>query len=150
MNKKIDLRVYPYRGILSEIAKEMGRKTESVHRSLFGLKNGPEPAIARIFTDKVEQRERDMAKFCSKVKDNIKIPGIKKDVSVKECAKILGVSARSVHKSIKLGRYKNAYQVLGNGGIQWRIPASDVGVVKYPRAFKKMSLVDGDGNRLNQ
>ncbi|NTV01494.1 MAG: hypothetical protein HGB04_01725 [Chlorobiaceae bacterium] len=53
--KRLDLRRYPYRGIIKDIADEMGVKPCTVHNSLFGSET-PSPRYAEVFQRHLEAR----------------------------------------------------------------------------------------------
>ncbi len=53
--KRLDLKRYPYRGIIKDIAEEMGVKPCTVHNSLFNREN-PSPRYAEVFQRHLEAR----------------------------------------------------------------------------------------------
>jgi len=58
MKKNVDLRRYPYRGILKEMEAELGMPTDQIHKALFRSEECfPSPRIAEMFTKKLEERQ---------------------------------------------------------------------------------------------
>jgi hypothetical protein len=53
--KRLDLRRHPYRGILKDIAEEMGVTPPRVHNALFGGET-PSPRYAEVFQRHLEAR----------------------------------------------------------------------------------------------
>lgn len=51
---------------------------------------------------------------------------VEEEISVREAAKILGMSARWVVNECSLGRFKSAYQPGARPGTGWRIQRSEV------------------------
>jgi len=60
--EKVDLQRYPYRGIVKEIADELGKALPNVHEALFKL-DVPNPEYAALFNRKLEERQRIIRKF---------------------------------------------------------------------------------------
>jgi hypothetical protein len=60
--KSVDLRRHPYRGILKEIADELGRDSGNIHKALFKSKV-PDPELAEIFDKKLEVRQGKIKSF---------------------------------------------------------------------------------------
>lgn len=60
--KDVDLRRYPYRGILKEIEAETGMPTDQIHKGLFRTKQ-PNPKLAEIFNRKIEERQAIVRTF---------------------------------------------------------------------------------------
>ena len=59
---KVDLRCYPYRGILKEMGEELGKPVDYIHKGLFRTKN-PNPEYAELFEKKLEERKKKVRKF---------------------------------------------------------------------------------------
>lgn len=58
MKKVVDLRRYPFRGILKEMEEELGIPTYQIHKSLFRTEECiPSPRIAEMFNRKLEERQ---------------------------------------------------------------------------------------------
>ena len=60
--KNVDLRRHPYRGILKEIANELGRDSGNVHTALFKSKV-PDPFLAELFDRKLQERQKIVKSF---------------------------------------------------------------------------------------
>ncbi len=60
--KNLDLRRHPYRGILKEIADELGRDSGNIHTALFKSKV-PDPVLASIFDKKLQARQESIKSF---------------------------------------------------------------------------------------
>ncbi len=60
--KGVDLRSYPYRGILKEISDETGVDVSIIHKALFKRKS-PNPELAALFNRKLQERRREVRKF---------------------------------------------------------------------------------------
>jgi hypothetical protein len=60
--KNIDLRCHPYRGILKEIADELGRDSGNIHKALFKSKI-PDPSLASLFDKKLQERQAIVKSF---------------------------------------------------------------------------------------
>jgi hypothetical protein len=59
MKKTVDLRRYPYRGILKEMEAELGIPTPQIHSALFRSEDCvPNPRIAEMFNRKLEERQQ--------------------------------------------------------------------------------------------
>ena len=58
MKKIVDLRKYPFRGILKEMSEELGKPVDQIHKALFRSKECvPNPVIAELFNRKLESRQ---------------------------------------------------------------------------------------------
>ena len=68
--EKIDLRRYPYRGIVKEIADELGKALPNVYESLFKVKV-PNAELAEMFARKVKEREKKVKNFRESLKSTI-------------------------------------------------------------------------------
>ena len=68
--EKIDLRRYPYRGIVKEIADELGRAVPNVHESLFKVKV-PNALLAEMFDRKLQERKKKVDSFRKNLKSAI-------------------------------------------------------------------------------
>ena len=62
MSEKVDLRCYPYRGILTEMAKEVGMPLDQLHKALFKSKS-PRPDFAAMFDKKLKERHEIVKSF---------------------------------------------------------------------------------------
>ena len=60
--KRVDLRSYPYRGMLKEISEETGIEVSIIHKALFKRKS-PSPELAALFNRKLQERKREVRKF---------------------------------------------------------------------------------------
>lgn len=58
----VDLRCYPFRGILKEMSEETGVDVSIIHKALFKRKS-PNPELAALFNRKLEERKREVRKF---------------------------------------------------------------------------------------
>jgi hypothetical protein len=58
----VDLRKHPYRGILKEIADELGRDSGNIHTALFKSKV-PDPKLAGLFDQKLQERKKMVKSF---------------------------------------------------------------------------------------
>lgn len=59
---RVDLRCYPYRGILKEMSEELGKPVAYIHKGLFRTKS-PNPVYAEMFERKLEERRNKVRKF---------------------------------------------------------------------------------------
>ena len=59
---RVDLRCYPFRGILKEMSEELGKPVDRIHKGLFRGKS-PNPEYAELFRKKLEEREEKIRKF---------------------------------------------------------------------------------------
>lgn len=66
--KKVDLRSYPFRGILKEMSKELGKSVPDIHKALFRRKS-PNPVYAEMFERKLEERQEKVRKFQRSLKN---------------------------------------------------------------------------------
>lgn len=58
MKKEVDLRRYPYRGILKEMEAELGIPTHQIHKALFRSEECiPNPVIAESFNRRLVERQ---------------------------------------------------------------------------------------------
>ncbi|UZJ37355.1 MULTISPECIES: hypothetical protein [unclassified Prosthecochloris] len=60
--KGVDLRRYPFRGILKEMSEETGIDVSIIHKALFKRKT-PNPELAALFNRKLQVRNREIKKF---------------------------------------------------------------------------------------
>ena len=60
--EKVDLRSYPYRGILTEMSEELGIPIDRIYKALFYRKN-PHPEYAEMFQHKLEERKKVIRNF---------------------------------------------------------------------------------------
>jgi hypothetical protein len=60
--KNVDLRCHPYRGLLKEIADELGRDSGNIHTALFKSKV-PDPFLADLFDRKLQERHAKVKSF---------------------------------------------------------------------------------------
>ena len=63
-NKKLDLSRAPYRGVVSEIAREQGVAVQSIWAAIHEFRN---PRIMAILEKKIGQRERLIARVEARV-----------------------------------------------------------------------------------
>lgn len=57
--KNIDFKKYPFRGILSEIARETGKKRQNVRKAL----DSGNPYICELFINKFNERNKYVASY---------------------------------------------------------------------------------------
>lgn len=69
--KRLDLRRYPYRGIIKDIAEEMGVTPPSVHNALFGGKT-PSPRYAEAFQRHLEARLDASKELTRKLRETLR------------------------------------------------------------------------------
>ena len=60
--EKVDLRFYPFRGILKEMSEELNLPVDRIHKALFRNKC-PNPDMAELFEKKLEERREKVRKF---------------------------------------------------------------------------------------
>jgi len=120
--QRLDLRKNPYRGILKEIADERGVGSSAVHNALFGNEM-PSPLYAEMFEQKLNERIERSKSVTERINNVVRKAETTNKVllSVKEVARIAGVSRRTVLLRCKAEKYISI-MVKGNGGLQYRIP----------------------------
>lgn len=69
--KRLDLKQYPYRGILKDIAEEMGVKPCTVHNSLFNRET-PSPRYAEVFQRHLEARINGSKELNRKLRETLR------------------------------------------------------------------------------
>ncbi|MEI6846596.1 MAG: hypothetical protein WCK32_00935 [Chlorobiaceae bacterium] len=67
MKKNVNLRCYPYRGILKEMGEELGMPTDQIHKGLF-LSKVPNIKLAEIFDRKLQERQAIVKSFRKNLK----------------------------------------------------------------------------------
>ena len=69
--KRLDLRRYPYRGIIKDIAEELGVTPPRVHNALFGGET-PSPRYAEAYQRHLEARLAESRELTRKLRETLR------------------------------------------------------------------------------
>lgn len=69
--KRLDLRRYPYRGIIKELADEFGKAPCTIHNGLFGREN-PTPQYLEAFQRKLDERITASKELTRKLRETLR------------------------------------------------------------------------------
>jgi hypothetical protein len=69
--KRLDLRRHPYRGIIKDIAEEMGVTSPRVHNALFGGET-PSPRYAVVYQRHLEKRIAESEELNKKLLETLR------------------------------------------------------------------------------
>ena len=69
--KRLDLRRYPYRGIIKELADEFGKAPCTIHNGLFNREN-PTPQYLEAFERKLDERIRASKEMSRRLQKTLK------------------------------------------------------------------------------
>ena len=68
--KRLDLKRYPYRGIIKELADEFGKAQCTIHNGLFGREN-PNPHYLEAYQRKLEERIEAQKARCRRLEKTL-------------------------------------------------------------------------------